>query len=723
MKKTAKKKFKKLLDTVKKHFPAVLLFLLLIIGLVIYLSYGKVLPNDKISYPEEGSVAMLLNENPKFEVGFGNVNEPDRQWVRFEADTSAINPFKDEEPNIFKKIANIFKKKERLGIEMSLVNVDLKDTEVLSNDVKSVVDTIGNSDIKTTTELTEIGREFNSDRENVSKQTVRNSNVSDGIDIEYQILEGYGLKEEIVLRDLDAYKKGCEETGCKLPLNQFEFELKLDKGVTFDVGWYTIDGKSSQTFFFLDDKGNYIGHFLPSWAVDGIGNKTYNVELSISGENGQHIVMMTVDSDWLLSKDRVFPIRIDPSIVHDDQTDFDSGMYERVEFVSGPKVQMYPIPECSSGGTITYSNGYKIHTFTSSGMLSCENDGYVEVLIVAGGAGGGAPECGGGGGAGGLLYYSNYDGINIGVNSITVGTGGSGGTTVAQATNGSNSSIFSFIATGGGYGGGYNVGSKNGGDGGSGGGGARSVTTGGSGVTGQGNDGGDGISSDAGGGGGRGEVGADGATNLGGNGGDGLAYAISGSVSYYAGGGGGSSLNGTHGTGGLGGGGNGGGNNPGTANTGGGGGGGYGTTQGGAGGSGVVVIRYPISIKRSGAYTSSSIDLGNTVTLNSIAWTPVGIHTGDAETPYSTTDMIAQWDFNETSGTTADNEGSCGASCDGTLSGMTTSGQDAAVNSGWTANNRKWGAGALAFAGDNDYVTFGIHGLGPSLNGASSVTI
>lgn len=723
MKKTAKKTLKKFFDIVKKQYLAVLMFLLLIAGLVIYFSYGKVLPNDKISYPEGSSVAMLLNENPTFKVGFGNVEEPEKQWVRFEADTSLINPFKNEEVSIFKKIANLFRKKERKGIEMSLVNVDLEDTKVLGKSIKSVVETIGNSDIKTTTELTSLGREFYSNKDNVSKQTVRNSNVTEGVDIEYQILEGYGLKEEIVLRDLDAYKKGCEEKKCKLPLNQFEFELKLDKGVTFDIGWYTVEGKSSQTFFFLDDEGNYIGHFLPSWAVDGIGNKTYDVELSISGENGEHIVVMTVDSEWLLSKDRVFPIRIDPSIVHDDQTDFDKGMYERVRFESGPKLEMYPIPSCSSGGTITYSNGYKIHTFTSSGILTCENLGDMEVLIVAGGGGGGSPECGGGGGGGGVVYYSNYDGINNSMNPITVGTGGSGGTTVAQATNGSDSSAFSYTATGGGYGGGYNVGSKNGGSGGSGGGGARSVTTGGSGIVGQGNDGGDGISSDAGGGGGKGVAGADGVTNLGGKGGDGLAYMVSGSVSYYSGGGGGSSLSGTHGIGGSGGGGNGGGNNPGTANTGGGGGGGYGSTQGGAGGSGVVVIRYPINIKRSGTYTSGSIDLGSTTTLSSIAWTPVGINTGDAETPYSTTDLIAQWDFNETSGTTADNEGSCGASCDGTLSGMTTTGQDAEVNSGWTANNRKWGVGALAFDGSNDYVTFGIHSLGPQINGASNVTV
>jgi len=46
-------------------------------------------------------------------------------------------------------------------------------------------------------ELTKIGREFDSESE-VSKDTVIAKNIYDGVDIQYQIIKGKGLKEEIV---------------------------------------------------------------------------------------------------------------------------------------------------------------------------------------------------------------------------------------------------------------------------------------------------------------------------------------------------------------------------------------------------------------------------------------------------------------------------------------------------------------------------------------------
>jgi len=104
-------------------------------------------------------------------------------------------------------------------------------------------------------------------------------------------------------------------------------------------------------------------------------------------------------------------------------------------------------------------------------------------------------------------------------------------------------------------------------------------------------------------------------------------------------------------------------------------------------------------------YTSDVLDLTLVRSWNSLAWTEEGVGTGDGETPYSTTSLIGQWDFNETSGTTADNEGSCGSSCDGTLTSFSnTSGQDVVTDSGWTSDNRRWGEGALMFDGSNDYV-------------------
>jgi hypothetical protein len=118
--------------------------------------------------------------------------------------------------------------------------------------------------------------------------------------------------------------------------------------------------------------------------------------------------------------------------------------------------------------------------------------------------------------------------------------------------------------------------------------------------------------------------------------------------------------------------------------------------------------RRPYSI-----YTSDSINLGSDVySLDSLEWTELGVQTGDGETVSSSTNLVSQWNFNETSGTAANNDAegtSCGgtpANCDGTLTGFSnTTGQDVAAGSGWTSDNRRWGAGGLMFNGSSDYVS------------------
>jgi prepilin-type N-terminal cleavage/methylation domain-containing protein len=268
--------------------------------------------------------------------------------------------------------------------------------------------------------------------------------------------------------------------------------------------------------------------------------------------------------------------------------------------ISVGNVPVAPTGCSATGGTISTTTGYRIHTFTSSGTFTVTGNCNVEVLVVAGGGGGSS----GGGGAGGLIYNASYSVSES--TTITVGAGGAGGTDISAGGSGSNSMFGSLVAIGGGVGGlvdNYGV------AGGSGGGGGRSganTDLGGSGTSGQGNTGGRNFPTwsspyPSGGGGGAGAVGGNATSaSIAGNGGIGLAYAISGTSVYYAGGGGGSTFNaGTYGTGGLGGGGNGASNgngSPGSPNTGGGGGGGgSGRTPGiSNGGSGVVIVRYAI---------------------------------------------------------------------------------------------------------------------------------
>ena len=106
------------------------------------------------------------------------------------------------------------------------------------------------------------------------------------------------------------------------------------------------------------------------------------------------------------------------------------------------------------GGTMTFVDSFRIHTFKDSGTLVNTTSGNVEILVVAGG-GGGAAMTGGGGGAGGLIYNSSYE-ITPQNYNVTVGLGGSGQIGSANpgyGSNGQNSSFDTLIAIGGGGGG------------------------------------------------------------------------------------------------------------------------------------------------------------------------------------------------------------------------------------------------------------------------------
>ena len=261
----------------------------------------------------------------------------------------------------------------------------------------------------------------------------------------------------------------------------------------------------------------------------------------------------------------------------------------------------FPSNVVATGGTITTTGGYRIHTFTSGTttfqITTLPSGITFNYLIVAGGGAGGYGVNNvlnaGGGGAGGLIAGNTS--LSVASYSIVVGAGGS-----SSGANGSNSSAFSLTAVGGGGGGGGSYGAA-GQTGGSGGGATTNFTNYGAGTAGQGYAGTSGNANsyyEGGGGGGAGATGGPGATT---QGGVGVASSLSGSSVYYAGGGGGGTNAVPYSNGGNGGGGNGGGNgarngSAGTANTGGGGGGGGTAGQsdgyGGNGGSGIVIIRY-----------------------------------------------------------------------------------------------------------------------------------
>jgi hypothetical protein len=321
----------------------------------------------------------------------------------------------------------------------------------------------------------------------------------------------------------------------------------------------------------------------------------------------------------------------------------------------------------SGGDSVTKSNNYQIHQFTTTGgsTFTVAQSGKCDILIVGGGGAGGKSDNytpGGGGGGGKVIHLENYN-LSTGTYSITVGAGGIGG--ALTPSNGDNSSFSTMIALGGGAGGvGNGQVSQNGG---SGGGGSRNMigatatapspslvpnytlvntSTPSSGWVSSsmssalgwrafddsiatswrsssltstkvlGNSGGSSIGSAPGGGGGGGatQIGFNNNSGSGGNGGEGYACDITGTTVVYGSGGGGGRRN-TSVSNGVGGTNAGNGGAPGTAGTDGTGSGGGGgevanPASGGNGGSGIVIVRYDTtlsdSIVGSGGTTTTS---------------------------------------------------------------------------------------------------------------------
>jgi len=330
----------------------------------------------------------------------------------------------------------------------------------------------------------------------------------------------------------------------------------------------------------------------------------------------------------------------------------------------------------ATGGTVTYSGGNTIHTFTANGTFNVTSSGgNVEYLIIAGGGAGGGDGGAvgaGGGGAGG--FQTAIGDVTLQGYAIVVGAGGIGDDGNNQGNNGGNSFFNGIVSMGGGGGGSGGTGNQSGINGGSGGGAGGGGGDGGIGIVGQGFDGGSGSSS---GGGGAGAIGINGTgSEDGGDGGIGLQSDINGTNIYYAGGGAGGAYVGfTGGDGGLGGGGKGGDGSQSGFNGidglgGGGGGSGRGGASPGAGGSGIVILRYK---------TNHNISI------------PISLFENRSAVTTSEDGLVGYWNFNEGEGVNVNDVSGSGYT--GGIIGAT-----------WdTSSFCKFG-NCLTFDGTNDYV-------------------
>jgi hypothetical protein len=435
--------------------------------------------------------------------------------------------------------------------------------------------------------------------------------------------------ETFILPDADGSANNALKTDGSGNLGFVDVTTLVTSGIDWQstvqtTGFTAVSGKG----YFCNTTGGAFTATLPAspTAGDIVGLKDYAATFGSNaltvGRNSSNIQGSATDSSLATNRASVVLVYVDST---------KGWLYVQESNVSN----LGPTYTSATGGTITTSGDYKIHTFTGSGTFTVSSVGNsggsgstVSYAVVGGGGAGAVPTSGGGsgGGAGGFRegkasgdpYTASPlnapAGLTIsaspGSYPITIGAGAA---TNPQSPGSSgdgasgSSTVFSSITSAGGGGGAHNGTGASGGSGG--GNGYGGPATGGAGNTppvspSQGSSGG-GYSSGngAGGGGGAtqaGEDGGDAGVTVGGYGGQGAQSSINGSATYRSGGGGGSS-NGTGGGGGDGGGGAGVDGSTatavsGTANTGGGGGGTYssggGARTGGGGGSGVVIIRY-----------------------------------------------------------------------------------------------------------------------------------
>ena len=434
-----------------------------------------------------------------------------------------------------------------------------------------------------------------------------------------------GSNQTFVLPDADGSANNALKTDGSGNLGFVDVTTLVTQGIDWQSTLKTSDFTAvSGEGYFVNTSGGAVTATLPSSPSAGAivafkdyapSFATHNLTIARNSSNIQGNA-----TDSLLSTNRASVV-----MVYIDSTK--GWLFVQESNVGDLQNKLYVT---ASGGTITTSGDFKIHTFTSSGTFTVSDAGNsagsnsVAYLVLAGGGGGGnaGGRAGGGGGAGGFREGKPSDdpytasplnapaGLPVSAQGypITVGAGGAGAPSNAQGS----SSVFSTITSAGGGTGGMEASSI--GSGGSGGGAGAAVgpgaQSGGAGNTPpvsppQGNNGGNSTPSPdpgknaGGGGGGAGAVGNNAPTPGGdsGTGGAGATSSITGSPVQRGGGGGGSGQTPPAG-GGAGGGGGGSGptnssspGNDGTANQGGGGGAG-GPGGGGDGGSGVVIIRY-----------------------------------------------------------------------------------------------------------------------------------
>ncbi|MBU1499870.1 LamG domain-containing protein, partial [Patescibacteria group bacterium] len=153
------------------------------------------------------------------------------------------------------------------------------------------------------------------------------TDVRQGVNLQYQTLAN-GIKEEIILTQPG---QG----------NSFSFDTEI-----FGANPKML----TREFFgpvFFDADDNYLFHFQKPYAYDSAGNRTDEVLIQVQKQkqNGNlYKTIITVPLEWLNDPFRVYPVYIDPTVVHDETAEFATGSFNRAKDTgsgASPSIETY----------------------------------------------------------------------------------------------------------------------------------------------------------------------------------------------------------------------------------------------------------------------------------------------------------------------------------------------------------------------------------------------
>ena len=173
----------------------------------------------------------------------------------------------------------------------------------------------------------------------VNNNDALDQKIGDKATIRYEILPDRGVKESILIEDKSAVT------------NQYVFEMKLSGGAQLksrlenlsDTNLNATGSASTSSYYFTDSKNKYLANFEPLVMNDAAGAKSNNIKLDITPSSCLLVtcysVTLTANEAWLNDPLRVYPVNLDPTIVHEQNPDFSSGTENRTQVTGSNAVE------------------------------------------------------------------------------------------------------------------------------------------------------------------------------------------------------------------------------------------------------------------------------------------------------------------------------------------------------------------------------------------------